>query len=398
MERSRKIRQRSLQRSLNQPNQVPRVAIILYASVIAQDLLRGIARYVRSHRPWQVFLEVGTATAPTTQMEGWTGDGIIAQVRGFPLLNWIVQQKVPTVANTTENLGPKQIPFPAIDKNDEAELAADHFHSRGLRHFAFCAHASGVEWGRQQPFVNAAESKGGVCHVYQPSSPSLFGSAWEEQFKDLCRWLRELPKPIGIFAANDQRGYQIIDACRHAGFRVPEDVAVLGDDNDQAICDLSNPPLSSIQRPHEEMGYRCAALLDAALMGRKITPQPLLPPARLILRQSTDVLAVDDPEVATAIRFIRQNLSTPFSVKHLLREIPIGRRALEQRFYRMIGRTLGREIRRLRVNRATELLVDTQLPMPEIAKRCGFSSAPRLTEAFHRELGRTPTSYRSRHA
>jgi LacI family transcriptional regulator len=393
MATSGKTRRRSLEVSANK---VPRVAIILYAGVISQELLRGIARYVRSHRPWQVFLEVGTATAPTTQMEGWAGDGIIAQVRGLPLLNWIVQQKVPSVTNSTEILSANQISFPQINRDHEGELAADHFYSRGLRQFAFCAHASGFEWGRQQPFTDAVEKKGGFCHVYQPSSSSLLDAAWKEQFEDLCRWLRELPKPIGIFAANDQRGYQVIDACRHAGFRVPEDVAVLGDDNDQAICDLSNPPLSSIQRPHEEMGYRCAALLDAMLLGHKMTPQPLLPPARLILRQSTDVLAVDDPEVATTIRFIRQNLSTPFNVKHLLREIPIGRRALEQRFYRAIGRTLGREIRRLRINRATELLVDTQLPMPEIAKRCGFSSASRLTEAFRRELGKTPTSYRSR--
>jgi LacI family transcriptional regulator len=375
--------------------EVPQVAVVLFAGVIAREILGGVARYVRTHRPWHVLLDLGTAVEPSPVLRGWTGDGIIAQLRGPEMVKWAEARRIARV--TTPALEGEQTHwFPTIDRADEAKLAAEHFYSRGLRHFAFCPHASGQSWGRLDPFVAAVEKRQRSCHVYVLSSPLLSSAPWQAQFDDLCRWLSELPKPIGIFTANDERGYQVIDACRHAGLRVPEDVAVLGDDNDQAVCELCNPPLSSIQRPHEEMGYRCAALLDLLMLGKPIPPQPLLPPNRLILRQSTDVLAVDDPEVASALRFIHQNLGRPFAVKELLHEVPIGRRSLEQRFQRSIGRTLGREIRRLRITRATQLLVDTQLSMPEVARRCGFTSAPRLTEAFRRELGKTPTSYRRR--
>jgi LacI family transcriptional regulator len=374
---------------------VPKVAIVLFAGVIAQDILRGIARYVRSHRPWHVFLELGMAIEPTPLLLGWRGDGLISQLRGVRMNKWAKGQHIPKVTTPPLN-GSDCVEWPTIDRDAEAALAAEHFYSRGFRNVAFCPHRSGAHWGRQQSFVAAVEALGGHCHLYVPTEPTLVSAPWENQFSDLCNWLDGLPKPIGIFTANDERGCQVIDACRYRALRVPEDVAVLGDDNDQAVCDLCNPPLSSIQRPHEELGYRCAMFLDAMMLKQPIPPQPPLPPVRLILRQSTDVLAVDDPEVASAIRFINHNLGVPFNVKDLMREIPIGRRALEHRFRRAIGRTLGREIRRMRVVRATQLLFDTQLKMPEIARRCGFTSAPRLTEAFRRELGKTPTSYRSR--
>jgi LacI family transcriptional regulator len=389
------LRKQKRKRSFTPNGIVPRVAIILFAGVIGQEILRGIARYVRSHRPWQVLLDLGQAIEPSQQMKGWTGEGIIARIRGVPLRNWIVDQDVPCVINGFPDItGSRKLQFPKFDLDHEARVAADHFYSRGIRHFAFCPHASGQEWGRQQPFVKAIEALGSKCHIFVPSSPSLPSRPWKEQFNALCRWVRGLPKPIGIFTANDERGYQVIDACGCSGFRVPEDVAVLGDDNDRFVCELCNPPLSSIQRAQEELGYRCAELLDHLMEGKPIPPQKPLPPVRLIARQSTDVLAANDPEVAATIRFMRENLGAPFNVKDILREIPIGRRALEQRFSRIVGRTPGQEIRRMRIALATELLIDTKLSMPEIARRCGFASATRFTEAFRRQLGLTPSSFR----
>jgi len=381
--------------ALSIPEQVPRVAIILFGSVVGHEILRGIARYVRSNRPWHILLEIGSVKEPTEEMNGWFGDGMIAQVRGLPLLEWMSSRNIPSVTSNPPTITRQQIPFPAFDLQQEAELAVGHFYERGLRQLAFCPHGSGVDWGRKQPFLDAAKTKGIEALVYQPSSPTLLAASWEQQFRDLCQWIKQLPKPIGIFAANDQRGHQIIDACNTTGFRVPEDVAVLGDDNDQAVCELCNPPLSSIQRPHEELGYRCAALLDRLMQGKKIPVQPKLPPVTLVHRQSTDVLAINDLEVVEVYQFIRRNLNRAFNIKDLLREIPIGRRALEQRFSRATGTTIGREIRRMRINRANDLLISTQLSMPEVARRCGFASASRLADAFRRDLKKTPTSFRA---
>jgi LacI family transcriptional regulator len=212
----------------------------------------------------------------------------------------------------------------------------------------------------------------------------------------LRRWLQALAKPVGIFAGHDVWALQVVEACRFAGLRVPEDIAVVGVDNDDLLCELARPSLSSVIVPAERVGYEAAALLDRLLAGQQPPRQPVfIPPPGVVSRQSSDVLAIEDPVVAQAVRFLRDSAHLPLRVADVLRAVPVSRRALERRFQAVFERGLAAEIRRLRIDKARQLLAESDLPMNRIAERSGFSSQYQLSRAFRREVGTTPTAYRS---
>lgn len=221
------------------------------------------------------------------------------------------------------------------------------------------------------------------------------GHLWALDEKVL-RWVRGLPRPVGVFAANDAWGVQLIEVCRQANLRVPDDVALVGVDNDDLLCEMARPSLSSVAVPAEQVGFEAAALLDKLLAGE--TPaagSALFPPVRVVARQSSDLLALDDAEVAAAVRLIRR-AGKPIQVADILREVAISRRALERRFAAVLGRGLGEEIRRVRVERARELLAGTELPMAAVAARAGYSGVTRLCVAFRKGTGYAPADYRRR--
>jgi len=200
---------------------------------------------------------------------------------------------------------------------------------------------------------------------------------------------------VALFACADVWGLQVVEACRLAALRVPEDVAVLGANNDDVLCELARPSLSSVMVPAEQIGFEAAALLKRLLAGAKPAKKPLLlPPPGLITRQSSEMLAIDDPEVAAALRFVRNHSHVPVRVKDVLRDVPVSRRALERRFHELLQRGLGEEIRRVHVERAKQLLATTERAMAEVADQAGFSSQQQLSRVFRRETGMTPGTYR----
>jgi LacI family transcriptional regulator len=211
-------------------------------------------------------------------------------------------------------------------------------------------------------------------------------------------WLASLPRPLAVFAANDLWGFELVQAARERRLHVPEDVAILGVDNDQLICEIAHPPLSSIRLGAERIGREAVALLGRLLRGKPPEAGLLrVPPLDVVTRHSTDVLAVEDPEVAGALRHIRQHAAEGLSVKQLLTALPVNRRTLERRFVRALGHTPLEEIRRVRFERVKALL-RADLAIYDVAARCGFASAAYLTTSFLQATGMTPSVYRRRFA
>jgi LacI family transcriptional regulator len=275
-----------------------------------------------------------------------------------------------------------------------AQLGAEHLLSRGFRHFAFCGYRRGFHAGfdrRCDEFRRLAEQAGCWCEVYRRPS----ARTWETQVDRLGRWITGLPKPLGIMTCNDDRGLEVLDACRRVGALVPDEVGVLGVDNDEHLCDLAIPALSSIELNVERIGYEAAALLDRLMSGRPAPKRPQeIGPRGVVVRHSTDVVAVDDPDVALAVRFIRQHACRGIHLADVMQRVSVSRSTLAPRFKKHLGRTIYQEIRRVQVDRAKELLVGTNLPVKQVAHEAGFRDVQYLTRAFGALVGETPAAYR----
>jgi LacI family transcriptional regulator len=287
-----------------------------------------------------------------------------------------------------------------VDHNEVGRMAFEHLRDRGLRQFGVIGHPThlySVE--REAGFRKAlGPTKWSCAAFHERASVSFRRRARLLALQpSLQRWLRTLPKPVGIFACHDVWGLQVVEACRLTGLRVPDDVAVIGVDNDDLLCELARPSLSSIVVPAEQIGFEAAALLDRLLRGGRPPKQTrLVPVPGLITRQSTDVVAGGDGELSAALQFIRGQSHRPLRVSDVLRELPISRRALEQRFQAVLHRGIAAEIRRVHLERARTLLATTTLSVSEVARQAGFSSVHYLSRQFHRETKETPTEFRRR--
>lgn len=368
--------------------------LIETSNAYARGLLQGVVHYIREHQPWSFHvMEQGRGDDPPPWLAGWKGDGIIARIETPRIARAIVRAGLPTVDLSAARLVPSA-PWVETDDDKIAAFAAEHLLERGFKHFAFCGDAR-FNWSRwrQERFAAHVERVGHRCHVYRPLPVSADLAA---QVASIGRWLRDLPKPIGIMACYDIRGQQVLDACRNEHLAVPSDVAVVGVDNDELLCELASPPLSSVIPNTHRTGYEAAALLDRMMRGKKVAPTAhLIAPLGLAPRQSTDVLAIDDRQIARAVQFIREHACTAINVGDVLRAVPLSRRVLEQRFQRLLGRTPREEILHVRLNRVKELLTETKLSLDEIAERVGFEHVEYLSVVFKRETGLTPSKYRA---
>jgi LacI family transcriptional regulator len=226
-------------------------------------------------------------------------------------------------------------------------------------------------------------------------------ASWEQQWEQIAKCLRGLPRPVGIFACNDMRGQQVLDACTRLGWSVPEEAAVVGVDDDALLCELSDPPLSSVIPSAERLGYEAAELLDQLMRGeaQPTVADRFLPPVGVSTRQSTDVLAIDDPQTAAAVRFIREQACQGATVADILKAVPQSRTALERKFRKYLGRSPQSEIRNVQIKRAKQLLAETDLKLDRIAELTGFEHPEYLSVVFKRETGQTPGHFRrSAHA
>lgn len=384
------------------------VAILIETSnAYARGLLQGVVHYIREHRPWSFHLmEQGRGDDPPPWLVGWEGDGIIARIETPRIARAVVRTGLPAVDLSAARLVPA---LPWVETNDEdiARLAAEHLIERGFKRFAFCGDAR-FNWSvwREKHFVARLKAAGHACEIYQQSGGTGDTGRVGEvdgkpagdvtaEARELTRWLKELPKPVGVMACYDIRGQQVLAACRGAGLSVPDEVAVIGVDNDALLCELASPPLSSVIPNAHRAGYDAAALLDRLMAGKRVAATAhLIAPLGVAERQSTDVLAVDDRDVARAVQFIREHACEGINVSDVLRAVPLSRRVLEQRFQRLLGCTPREEILHVRLARVKQLLGETDLPLYLVAERTGFEHVEYLSVVFKRETGRTPSAWR----
>ena len=372
--------------------------LIETASSYGRGLLRGIARYAAIHGPWAFFLEPG-GLEPLPRLGDWGIRGIIALLRSRRLARPVLSMGVPVVDLdfSLRELAPWGV---VSDERAVGRLAAEHLLRCGLRHFAYCGWSSpddprGYWWEsiRFRGFVEGLGAAGTAVRVHAAAD-----RVWAREQKDLARWLRALPRPVGIFAGNDQRARHVLEAARLAGVAIPREAAVIGVDNDEVLCEMSTPSLSSVKLDSERMGYEGAALLDRLMSGRRAARKPVVvPPLGVAPRQSTDLLATGDAVTQEALRYIRANAGRPIRVRDVLQAVRVSRRTLETRFERALGATPHEEIQRARLDRARMLLAETEWPIKKVAAASGFSYAEGLHAVFRQALGMTPGRYRALH-
>ncbi len=370
----------------------PRVALVFEPSnAYARALLVGIGEYILSHGPWSVhFAEIGPNDL-AGWLAAWEGDGLIFRGESVRVAATISRLRTAIVDLSPSRLLPLA-PWIKADDTAIARLAAQHFLERGFRHFAFCGDAR-FAWSarRGEQFALLTRGVGRTWHSYAPADAGPSGDA---EVDLIAQWLRGLPKPAAVFACYDNRGQQVLEACRRAGLSVPEEIAVLGVDNDEVLCVLSPPPLSSVVLNPRRTGWEAAALLATMMQGhRPPTMTHFIPPLDIATRQSSDILAVADPKVAAALRYIREHACEGIRVSDVLQHCPMARRALEMRFQKLIGRSPRQEILRVQINRVKEFLAGTALPVWEIAERTGFDPEY-LSVVFKAATGLAPSEYR----
>jgi LacI family transcriptional regulator len=325
----------------------------------------------------------------------WHGDGIIARIVNDRVAATIAEKGLPVIDVGNMGLAPS---LPSVETDNEAiaRLAAEHLLDRGLRHFGYCG-VAGILTSkvRGDHFSRFLVEAGHACSVYQPATQPEHANPWQSDHAGITRWIRALPKPAGVLTAWDGRAIQVLQACRRIGVAVPDELAVLGVDNDELLCDLADPPLSSVATGIHEIGYMAAELLARMMAGERVPPGARRArPSGVVIRQSTDMLAIDDRQVSDALRFIRENAGCAIGVEDVLQVVPLTRRVLESRFKRLVGHTPHEEIVRVKLRRAEKMLIETDLPLKSIASRTGFLHVQYMIYAFKKRNGVTPGQYR----
>jgi LacI family transcriptional regulator len=383
-------------------NSTAHVALLIETSrAYGRGLLRGIIRYQREHGPWSIYFQPRGINDPAPAwLKSWKGDGILARISDRRMAAMIERTGAPCVDLRFAVPG-LNMPAVGIDNSTVVARAFDHFFDRGYRRFAVCTYPHGqFVWMdyRTRLFQTLAAERGFPCEVYSGSAEEdAPPTAWEQEQGQFAKWLARLPKPIAIFAVNDDRGLQIVDACRRAGIAVPDEVSVIGVDNDEFLCGLASPPLSSVSINLEMMGYRAAALLDDLMSKRAPPPsEPLLLPAgEVVARKSTDSLAIDDPELSRVVRYLRENACRGIRMSDITRATGMERRTLERRMKSLFGRSPKDELMRIQIEEAKRLLASTELSVKAISLRTGFANSRYFTQVFRLRVGVAPGQYRN---
>lgn len=370
--------------------------IIETSSAYGRDLMSGIVRYMRMHDEWSVFLEQRDLwKRPPAWLNAWRGDGIISRATTPKLVDAISRTGVPLV-EVTDRRGDGELPQVRSDDEEIGRLGAEHLLERGFRRFAFCGFSKEA-WSarREQAFVKRVAEERYACSRYNSAWHGRAARDWEVEQQHLMSWLRESKPPFAVMACNDVRGQHVIDACSKLELSVPEQVAILGVDNDDLLCRVCSPPLSSVIPNASAVGFKAAEMLAQLMSGEaaKVESQ-LVKPFGVATRQSTDVVAIEDRDVAAALHYIRQHACRGVSVGEVVRNSPVSRSTLERQVRKYLGRTPQEEIRHVQVKRAKELMLTTDLSAEQIAVLCGFDYPEYFYTVFKRVSGLTTTEFR----
>jgi LacI family transcriptional regulator len=378
----------------------PHVALLIETSrEVGRGMLRGVARYVREHGPWSLYYQpFGLSDLPPPWLKDWRGDGILARIDNRRMARAVLASEVPAIdlRGLLPGLG---LPHVGGANRPVVRLALEHLLDRGLRRFAFCGIPRGMNRFqdlRCDLFRQQVEALGLPCSVFAAGPKSRAGEPWERQQQRIAAWLRELEKPVGVMCGFDDRALQVLDASRRAGIAVPDEVALVSVDNDEYICRLADPPLTSVDINPEEIGYQAAALLERMMAGARAPAKTVeIEPRGIVARQSSDLLAIDDRQIAAALRMIREQACAGLNVADVVERCGLSRSTLERSFKTILGRTPKAELLRVQMQRAQSLLARTDLPVAQIAAKTGFRSLSHFSATFRQRTGLTPAAYRA---
>ena len=380
-----------------------RIALVIESSrEYGRGLLRGIGQHAKAHGPWVLQIEERSfGQAVPGWLSDWRGDGIIARVENPAFERALRATGVPCI----DVRGAQEVNMPVFDTDNVAvaRLAAEHLVERGYREFAFCGY-DGLDYSQRRlaSFREVVGSYGREVSVFE--SPAWDGAGLRDieqqgfSFEEtLADWLDSLPRPVGLFACNDIRAHQVVNTCRQVGVLVPEQVGVIGVDDDEILCQLSDPTLSSVAPDTVRIGREAAALMERMIReGYRSTERMIVPPRGIVARATTGSPVVGDAAIARALWYIREHASEPLTVDEVADFVSLRRRTLERRFRDFVGRSPNEEIIRARISRVQELLRTTDWPLSSVAERCGFEHAEYMSVLFKKKTGEPPGTYRQR--
>lgn len=398
----------------------PRVVILIESTrAYGRRILRGIADYVRENGPWLVHIEPRALDdAAPGWLADWKGDGIIARLTDPASVDLVRKTGVPIV-NLKSGEGKdvrdllREAPFGPFrkkvpdtfsqadvkcDRNAVGRMAAEHLLERGFCNFGFIGVSGSWSVRQFEGFQDRVEEEGYPCSQYswrQGRGDPYHDGAMNEEIDEIAAWVKKQPRPLGVLAADDFLGIEFINACRRAGIMVPDAVAVLGVDNEETVCRLSHPSLSSVKPNDIRIGREAASLLDRLMQGEPHPVQPLkIEPLEVVTRHSTDVTATADPMVAEAMQYIRTNAVRGINVNDVVSYLAVSRSALQRRFRRELNRPVYEVILNMRLNYTKELLAESELSLREIAIRSGFKHVEHMNNIFKQKTGHSLQKFR----
>lgn len=377
----------------------PHVALIVETSKhYGREIILGISRYLKVHGPWSIFTtERGQDDADPAWLHEWTGDGIITRSRDLRGCRATRDRGIPVVS-LRHLLDRPDFPTLMPDQDLIGCRVATHLLERGLRHFAYVGVPGAKAWDRVRrlAFVRTLEEKCVGDIVVRPvlADPNL---DWEGEEEQIAAWVRRLPPSVGIMVAHDTQGLRILDACRRAGRSVPDGVAVVSVDNDPVLCEVATPRLSSLDQNLQRLGFEAARLLGRMMAGERPPPaNHFTEPGEVVLRQSSDTIAVASPGLARAVRLIRERAGVGVDVPIAAKWAGMSRRGFERTFSAQLRRSPLAEIHDVRLRRVRQLLIETDLVLPRIAELAGFQSQQYLARFFKEHTGFSPGVFRRR--
>ncbi len=379
-------------------NRVKRVALLLETDMaFDRAIARGVGDYIHSHTGWIILMDPMTE-ATIEGLRHWAPDGIITSIH-LPAIREIATiTDIPIVgfgSYSEQQDGYLKFPIVTSNQSEIGRMAARYFINKGLRDFAFCGGTEGALWCQQRRigFIEELAKHGFGCDVYQPDPAST--ASMPSAIVSLGNWLESLPKPAGVFVFFDGWARWVLDACVLQDLQVPQQISVLGVDNDRWLCELSQPRLSSIDPNVETAGYTAAEILDKRMSGQPAsTSVTYIDPAKVEERDSSSYLAFEDPEVAVAMRYIKEHACDPIAPADVLKVTGMSNSTAYRKFMKSLGRSIHDEIQRVQLERIQQLLTSTNLNVTEAARQAGFLNIRYLTKVFRDATGMTPTEYR----
>ena len=383
-----------------------RVAVVVQSSRgYGREVIDGIARFSRIHRTWSIYHDERVILDPVPQwLHTWDGEGLLGGIETEPLAELIRQKKVPAVDLHGE-YPIEGVPKVRPDQAAAIRMAYDHLTEVGFRRIGYCGFEGvGYSSEREVAYRELVEAEGcepAVINSRYPHKATMSrieADGFLEQ-DALVKWLLSLEKPHGVIACNDIRGSQVINACRAADISVPDEIGVIGIDNDLCVCGLCDPPLTSVDLNAAYIGFVSAELLNDIMRDKPPSEEAyLIEPTGVVVRQSTSLFVIEDESIAQAMRFIRDNASAGIGVDDVVGNAHLSRSTLERRFKRLVGRSIKAEINRHRLAHLKELLETTDFPLGQIATLVGFSQAEYMIAFFRKSVGMTPGEYRKGHS